>query len=90
MRRPSAKRVSCPRCGSALLVALILGAMATTRAFAQSATASVSGIVTDDTGGALPGVTVTIANKANGVTHTLVTGPRGGIERSRSSRRPTR
>jgi hypothetical protein len=44
---------------------------------AQSATGSVSGIITDDTGGALPGVTVTIVNKANGVSQSQVTSPEG-------------
>src|SRR6516225_9487009 len=39
--------------------------------------ASVSGTVKDTTGGALPGVTVTITNKANGTSQTQVTGPEG-------------
>src|SRR5262249_47423846 len=49
----------------------------TTGVFAQSATASLSGTVTDDTGGALPGVTITIVNKANGVAQTQVTNAEG-------------
>ena len=39
--------------------------------------ASVGGVVTDDTGAALPGVVVTIVNKNNGASQTLVTGPAG-------------
>ncbi len=62
-------------------VALMAGcaccALGRSPAAAQIASASVSGLVTDDTGGALPGVTVTIRNKANGVTQTMVTGPEG-------------
>jgi len=59
------------------LAALLLLTPAAAPVYAQSATASVGGVVTDDTGGALPGVTITVANKANGVTQTLVTGPDG-------------
>jgi outer membrane receptor protein involved in Fe transport len=44
---------------------------------ARSAGASVGGVVTDETGGALPGVTVTIANRSNGVAQTVVTGSEG-------------
>ena len=35
-------------------------------AIAQVVGGSIGGIVTDDTGGALPGVTVTVTNRANG------------------------
>src|SRR6185436_12101196 len=59
------------------LAALLFLTAAAAPVHAQSATASVGGVVTDDTGGALPGVTITVANKANGVTQTLVTGPDG-------------
>jgi hypothetical protein len=46
-------------------------------AAAQGTGANVGGIVTDDTGGALPGVTVTITNKANGAVQVVVTGEQG-------------
>lgn len=39
--------------------------------------ASLAGVVTDDTGALLPGVTVTITNTANGTTQVLVTGADG-------------
>lgn len=39
--------------------------------------ANIGGIVTDETGAALPGVTVTITNKANGRQQVVVTGPEG-------------
>lgn len=44
---------------------------------AQVVGANLSGRIVDDGGGALPGVTVTITNKANGVAQTIVTGPEG-------------
>ena len=59
------------------LLALAVAASTAAPALAQSATASVGGLITDDTGGALPGVTITVANKGNGVTQTLVTGVDG-------------
>ena len=39
--------------------------------------ANIAGVVTDDSGGALPGVTVTITNTANGRAQTLVTSDEG-------------
>ncbi|MFN8061621.1 MAG: TonB-dependent receptor [Vicinamibacterales bacterium] len=44
---------------------------------AQSVGANLGGVVTDDTGARLPGVTVTITNKSNGRAQTLVTGSEG-------------
>jgi hypothetical protein len=41
--------------------------------------ATLGGIVSDDTGALLPGVTVTITNTANGTTHVLVTGGDGAF-----------
>jgi len=41
--------------------------------------ASVSGVVTDETGGALPGVTVTITNKSNGTSQMFVTSADGNF-----------
>ena len=61
----------------AVLFALILLTAPAASARAQGVAANVSGSVTDDTGSALPGVTVTVTNKANGVAQTLVTGPEG-------------
>jgi hypothetical protein len=46
-------------------------------AFAQSA--NIGGVVTDQTGGALPGVTITITNKNNGATQVVVTGTEGNF-----------
>jgi hypothetical protein len=59
---------------SALAACLVLGYGT---AFAQSA--NVGGSVTDQTGGALPGVTVTITNKNNGAVQSLVTGAEGNF-----------
>ena len=44
---------------------------------AQSVGANVGGVVTDQSGARLPGVTVTVTNKSNGATQTFVTGPEG-------------
>lgn len=58
-------------------LALAVCVMTSASAFAQAGGASVAGIVTDDTGSRLPGVTVTVKNTANGATQVLVTGPEG-------------
>ena len=58
-------------------LALSVCVMTSAFAFAQAGGASVAGIVTDDTGSRLPGVTVTVKNTANGATQVLVTGPEG-------------
>ncbi|MEZ5292301.1 MAG: TonB-dependent receptor [Vicinamibacterales bacterium] len=55
-------------------VALLLGAGA---ARAQVVGANLSGRVVDESGGALPGVTVTITNTANGAAQTVVTNEEG-------------
>src|SRR5436190_4603265 len=54
-----------------LLPALILASVALT--FAQAASASISGTITDTQGGVLPGVTLTVTNAENGVVRTSVT-----------------
>jgi len=54
-----------------LLPALILASVAP--AFAQAASASISGTITDAQGGVLPGVTLTVTNAENGVVRTSVT-----------------
>jgi outer membrane receptor protein involved in Fe transport len=60
------------RCLAAAAVMLAIGASA----LAQGG-ASVGGVITDESGAALPGVTLTILNKNNGTTQVLVTGPEG-------------
>ena len=50
----------------------------TAAVFAQVG-AALGGFVADDTGGVLPGVTVTITNTSNGRTQVLVTGPDGNF-----------
>ena len=44
---------------------------------AQAVGAIVGGIVTDESGARLPGVTITITNRSNGRTHALVSGEQG-------------
>jgi hypothetical protein len=46
-------------------------------AFAQTGTASITGLVTDDTGATLPGVTITATNQATNVAHVAVTNEAG-------------
>jgi len=62
---------------TALCAGVVLVLLAAAGSAAAQGGASVGGVVTDDTGAALPGVTVTIVNKNNGATQTLVTGPGG-------------
>src|SRR4051812_32308002 len=54
-----------------LLPVLILASVAP--AFAQAASASISGTITDSQGGVLPGVTLTVQNAESGVVRTSVT-----------------
>ena len=56
----------------AILLALLMVAAAAVPASAQVG-ANLSGVVTDECGGALPGVTVTITNRDNGSVQVLVT-----------------
>jgi len=63
------------RAARSILAAIVVIAFAAS-AFAQGG-ASVGGVITDDSGGALPGVTVTIVNKNNGTSQVFVTGPEG-------------
>ncbi len=57
---------------------LVVGVLmvCTSSTFAQGG-ASVGGMITDESGATLPGVTVTILNKSNGTSQVLVTGPEG-------------
>src|SRR4051812_1616122 len=58
----------------------LLLALAPFAAFAQSSTGSISGTATDDSRAAIPGVTVTAANTANGATRSTVTNSAGHYE----------
>src|SRR5438128_2349518 len=57
-----------------VLVLALIAALMSTRAYAQiGGSANVGGVITDDSGAALPGVTVTVANTATGRAQALVT-----------------
>ncbi|MBI3403275.1 MAG: TonB-dependent receptor [Acidobacteria bacterium] len=56
---------------------LLLVMLAPRAGAAQVVGGSIGGTVTDDSGGALPGATVTVTNKANGTSQVLTTGERG-------------
>src|SRR5262245_41976359 len=60
-----------------LLFSLILALAIPSVVFAQASGASVNGRVTDEGGGALPGVTVTATNTGTGFTRSTVTGADG-------------
>ena len=61
-----------------LFVVCLVSLLTNAAVLGQSAAgASIGGTVTDETGGALPGVTITLTNKANGVTKVVVTGSEG-------------
>src|ERR1044072_3347196 len=80
--RPKAVQIDIPMQGDrmkfakytllALLIALVPVAL-----FAQSSNGSISGVVSDDSGAALPGVTVTATNTATGVARTTVSNATG-------------
>src|SRR5579872_3914060 len=55
----------------------VLGALFPAPASAQVDTGNIIGLVTDETGGVLPGVTVTVTNLSTGTTRTTVTGETG-------------
>src|SRR4051794_16314341 len=59
----------------ALLVAIVPFS-----AFAQSSNGSISGTVSDDAGGVLPGVTITAVNTATGLTRTSVSSAVGHFD----------
>ncbi|HEX6098329.1 MAG TPA: TonB-dependent receptor [Thermoanaerobaculia bacterium] len=59
-----------------LLLLLLCLALATPL-LAQSSTGSISGTITDDSGAALPGVTVTVSNVATGVSRSAITNASG-------------
>src|SRR6266478_6522226 len=60
-----------------LLLLLVLSRGTAVPAFAQSSSATVLGTVTDESGGALPGVTITATNRDNGFTREVVTSETG-------------
>ncbi|HKB10903.1 MAG TPA: carboxypeptidase regulatory-like domain-containing protein [Vicinamibacterales bacterium] len=70
---PSRMTIACVRAAVALATAAVLWPATA----AGQVGANVSGTIKDTTGGALPGVTVTITNKNNGAAQTLVSGPDG-------------
>src|SRR5512146_2847218 len=55
----------------------LLVALAPVALFGQSSNGSISGTVTDESGGALPGVTVSAVNAATGVERNAVTNATG-------------
>ena len=62
------------------LAGLALGAcMLQAPAFAQGPTGRIEGVVRDEQGGALPGVTMTLRNQETGVSRTLVTEETAGL-----------
>ena len=63
-----------------LLLALTLWLACGTAAFAQFETGAITGTVRDDSGGVLPGVTVTLTNMDTGVVQTAVTNDAGVYE----------
>jgi outer membrane receptor protein involved in Fe transport len=73
---PVLRAVARPR-GVAACVVFALVLLLPIAAAAQVVGANLSGLVTDESGGALPGVTVTILNKANGTQQVIVTTPEG-------------
>jgi hypothetical protein len=62
-------------CGLLLAIALVLGLQAV--AYAQTGAASITGLVTDQSGAATPGVTVTATNQATNVDYTAVSNQAG-------------
>jgi hypothetical protein len=65
-------------CGLLLALALVLGLQ--TVAFAQTGAASITGLVTDQSGAATPGVSVTATNQATNVEYTATTNAAGLYE----------
>src|SRR5881396_1692900 len=76
MVRGTGSRLHAFRRVATAIVALI--ALATSLVLAQGATATMSGVVHDGTGGVIPGVTVTIKHTETGLTRTVQTVEDGG------------
>jgi hypothetical protein len=64
--------------GLLLALALVLGLQAA--AYAQTGAASITGLVTDQSGAAVPGVTVTATNQATNVNYTAVSNATGNYD----------
>jgi len=75
MVRGTGSRLHAFRRVATAIVALI--ALATSLVLAQGATATMSGVVHDGTGGVIPGVTVTIKHTETGLTRTVQTSENG-------------
>lgn len=60
-----------------MLLPLAIGFLAPTMALAQTGAGSLTGIVTDQTGAAVPGATVTATNQATNVAYTAVANEAG-------------
>ena len=60
-----------------LLLALLMGCLAASPAAAQRQLGAIQGTISDQTGGVLPGVTVTATNRATGESRTTVTNESG-------------
>ena len=63
-----------------LFAIALLAAIVPFSAFAQSSNGSISGTVSDDAGGVLPGVTITALNTATGMSRSSVSNPVGHYE----------
>jgi hypothetical protein len=60
-----------------ILAGMVLGVFIAAVALAQTATSEIAGTVRDSTGGALPGVTITLTHQASGQTRLLTTDANG-------------
>ena len=61
-----------------ILALIVLSLLVPTFLFSQTSAGALGGRVADESGGALPGVTVTAANSATGFSRSVVTGTDGG------------
>jgi len=71
------RRLSAVRAAISLFCFLLLS---TSSAFAQSANGSISGNVIDDSGAAVPGVTITVTSRATGAVRTAVSNEAGSFK----------
>jgi len=62
-----------------IILFLLIAVTGSLPLLAQSSSGSISGMVTDDTGAGIPGVTVTSLNRATGATRTTVSEGEGGF-----------
>ncbi|HET7218891.1 MAG TPA: carboxypeptidase-like regulatory domain-containing protein, partial [Vicinamibacterales bacterium] len=66
-----------PRILHAILLAFVMALVAPAAAGAQTGAASITGLVTDDSGAPVPGVTVTAINQATNITYLAVSNEAG-------------